>query len=430
MINRVEPPPSSAETFGTASDDGSQDSFAESRSRDRNRRRRRKGGKKSPVRLENEVKRLLTPVVKVLLFGVFMSLLDVLYMFEKLEQTEAITDNAYETEASETDQKDPTVGREPILKLIRDAGIDYDPVNDAELIEEIPLWSEVVSLYGSEPVIYGLNEGNCERFQEHSEKGEHLIGTAGTFNTGTNLLSELLIANCMMPERIKKYGYRNRGIRWQVPWGKHSPVGNKLYRETHKTKKDKDIDANEIMPMVTIRDPLIWLKSMCRHNYTAHWDGFKEDHCPNFLMNDLGMSVRYDGFKRQYESVLHLWNDYYNEYKNADIPFLLVRFEDLVFHPVETVTQVCQCAGGKMSNKKFKYIVDSAKKGLAAHGAMKLRTGFVDAIVRYGSKDKRYKDHAKADLEYVRDHIDPGLMEVANYARIDPEWNKDQQSTI
>ena len=169
-----------------------------------------------------------------------------------------------------------------------------------------------------------------------------------------------------------------------------------------KTAKDKDIDANDIMPMVTIRDPLIWLKSMCRHKYTAVWAGFRDkDHCPNFLMKDLEMIVRYDGFKRSYESVLYLWNEYYEEYKNVDIPFLLVRFEDLVFHPVETVTQVCECGGGKMSNRKFKYIVTSAKKGATAHGAMSQRTGFVDALMKYSDLEKRYKDFDDAhDLEY------------------------------
>ena len=457
--HRPERAPSSAESFGSLSDDGSRDLLSESTDYERkDRRRRRRARRKGDTSFEKGVKKSLTPAVKILLFGLLMSFLDVLWIFEHLENSaelqmtqssSAFTETQLVDISSETskhklkisgseqkpeisgERKDPTIGREPIIKILRDAGIQFDAVKDADLLEELPLWSDVVNLYGAEPVIYGLEQGNCQRFQEHSEKSEHFLGTAGTFNTGTNLMSELLIANCMMPDRMKKYGNKSRGIRWQVPWGKHSPVGDKEYRESHKTAKDKAVDANEIMPMVTIRDPLIWLKSMCRHKYTAKWPGFAEiDHCPNFSRPLLEVTVKYDGFRRSYESLMHLWNEYYNEYMSVekDLPFLLVRFEDLIFHTEEVTTKVCECAGGKRVGKKFKYIVDSAKKGMAAHGAMSLRTGFVDALAKYSTLEKRYKGFDDAhDLEYVRDHIDQKLLEMMKYKSIDPLWKENQQ---
>jgi hypothetical protein len=257
----------------------------------------------------------------------------------------------------------------PIIDLITEAGITFDPFEDADLLDELPDWEEVVKMYGPEPVIYGINEGHCQRFQEHSELGEHLVGVAGTFNSGTNLMAELLIHNCVMPERQKKYGMTNRGIRWQVPWGKHTPPGDKEYRETHKSAKDKNVDANEILPAVTIRDPLIWLKSMCKHPYTARWPNKDTDHCPDFTASSLTASVKYAEFYKKHDSILHHWNDYYQEYLDIEIPVLIVRFEDLVFHAKETTRQVCECAGGKlMTRNKFQYIVDSAKKGVGAHG--------------------------------------------------------------
>jgi hypothetical protein len=66
------------------------------------------------------------------------------------------------------------------------------------------------------------------------------------------------------------------------------------------------------MPMVTIRDPLFWLKSMCRHHYTAMWIGREHlDHCPNFLDKDLTTRVKYDGFIRRYDSLLDLWSKFF-----------------------------------------------------------------------------------------------------------------------
>jgi len=453
---RLEAAPSSANTFGSVSADDSRDlsmdgDRRERRHRDDNRRSRRKGDKIRAERREKNVKKMLTPAVKVLLFGVLLSVLDVLYIMKRLDESSeiAMPNNFYlaqppsggldfKTGSKQSENKSINsallAGREPIIKLIQDAGISFDPVEDADLIKELPKWSDVVEMYGPEPVIYGINEGNCERFQAQTDKGDHFIGTAGTFNTGTNLMSELLIANCILPDRMKKHGAR--GIRWQVPWGKHNPVGDAEYRNSHKSKKDVLVDANEIMPMVTIRDPLIWLKSMCRHKYTAVWEGFKnKNHCPNFLVNNLKMNVKYGGvggFVHTYKSVLHLWNDFYQDYKNVDIPFLLVRFEDLVFRPKETITKVCECGGGMMFTKnKFKYIVNSAKKGDAAHGNMKDRTGFVDALVKYGKIEKRYKDFDSIeDLKYVRDNIDGSIMEMMKYSSINPSWNTDKAKTI
>lgn len=187
-------------------------------------------------------KKTFSPVVFVLLFGVLLSFLDVLYIMKHLESSpsEVIstvtleeiqsrsgggdnrhdkTNNGKTSRENTVDRNNPLAGREKIIKIITDAGISFDPVEDADLINELPLWSEVTGMYGENPILHGLNEGNCKRFQAHSEQGEHLLGTAGAFNSGTNLLSELLIANCIMPERMKKYGQKSRGIRWQVSIG-------------------------------------------------------------------------------------------------------------------------------------------------------------------------------------------------------------------
>ena len=104
----------------------------------------------------------------------------------------------------------------PIIDLIKRAGVSINPEEDKDLIDELPSWSEVVALYGPKPVIYGLDQ--CEVFQTHSDRADHFVSTAGTFNSGTNLMAELLIANCHMQDRMDKYGAINRGIRWQVPW--------------------------------------------------------------------------------------------------------------------------------------------------------------------------------------------------------------------
>jgi hypothetical protein len=103
-----------------------------------------------------------------------------------------------------------------ILELIREAGVNIDLERDADIVRELPTWKQVTDLYGEKPVIHGLD--TCQKFQDHSDRADHFVSTAGTFNSGTNLMAELLIANCHMQDRMAKYGQKNRGVRWQVPW--------------------------------------------------------------------------------------------------------------------------------------------------------------------------------------------------------------------
>ncbi|GKY91834.1 hypothetical protein MPSEU_000155000 [Mayamaea pseudoterrestris] len=322
--------------------------------------------------------------------------------------------------------------KQPVLQLLLDARVDLNEIDPSKLLQ-IPKWSDVTAVYGSEPVFVGLE--TCLAFQNNAiDPAEHFVTTAGTFNTGTNLLSELLIGNCRMTERIKKYGPSQRGVRWQAIWGKHTPVFNETFRQQHRTYKDDFLTANAMFAGVTVRDPLKWAQSMCRHEYGANWHHDKSLHCPNLIpipaeqellvKHHLNLSktgaipveVHYAEFNVQHDSLIDFWNDWYREYANVKWPRLLVRFEDLVFFPQQVTKTVCECAGGELNhNRPFKFIVESAKKGDAAHGKLSDRTTYIDALVKYGTEQGRYKGYTREDLDYVRKHLDPKLMELFHY---------------
>lgn len=197
-----------------------------------------------------------------------------------------------------------------------------------------------------------------------------------------------------------------------------------------------------------IRDPAVWMASMCRHPYTMEWvyteqdavDGTKQ-HCPNLVPNEVDIAldpsiaesdsipvtITYAKFQRTHESMLHHWNDYYNEYyhqrnrmatkqyNNTMFPRLIVRYEDIIFHPKEVTKTACHCAGGEMihaNDNDFVYMVDSAKKGIA-HGTEK--TGYIDAIIKYGSNKHRWEGMTIEDLLYFKQHADAQLMDLFQY---------------
>ena len=48
-------------------------------------------------------------------------------------------------------------------------------------------------------------------------------------------------------------------------------------------------------------------------------------------------------------SLARLWGAWHAEYLDAETPRLLVRYEDLLFRPQETVAEVCGCVGGRVA---------------------------------------------------------------------------------
>ena len=103
------------------------------------------------------------------------------------------------------------------------------------------------------------------------------------------------------------------------------------------------------------------------------------------------------------------------EYLQAKFPYLLVRFEDLIYHPKQVVQTICECAGGEMNRGDFQYITGSAKKGVGAHGAESERTGYLQALSRYGKNEGRAKGMEESDLAFARKFLDSELMKKFQY---------------
>jgi hypothetical protein len=152
------------------------------------------------------------------------------------------------------------VGKERIIQIIREANMGESLT--PEIVSQLPTWQQVVDRLGPKPKIYGLE--SCAAFQSTIPPEEAFVAPAGAFNSGTNLMAELLIANCFNPARRKKY--KTNGVRWQVNWGKHQPPKYRLDQAVYEDKSVQMPNEN-ILPVVTIRDPYMWFQSLCRNRY-------------------------------------------------------------------------------------------------------------------------------------------------------------------
>ena len=134
----------------------------------------------------------------------------------------------------------------------------------------------------------------------------------------------------------------------------------------HATRTDKAIPVENSLPLVAVRDPWMWLQSMCRHHYTAFWPHSEKGHCPNLVATDseiehfprlkqlyyesniegigekvdeplIPVTVKYDKDIYDHDSLAHFWSEWYRLYLDADFPRIMVRFEDMLFHAKEVI---------------------------------------------------------------------------------------------
>lgn len=113
----------------------------------------------------------------ILLVGLLFSLVDVVFMLYLMDKHEEIQNGRH----APLQENKVVVGgldessKEAIFNLLRRGGVNPSEL-DAETVEALPSWEEVVNLYGAEPIIHGLDQ--CDSFQGKTDR-LGFIGTAG-----------------------------------------------------------------------------------------------------------------------------------------------------------------------------------------------------------------------------------------------------------
>jgi hypothetical protein len=319
---------------------------------------------------------------------------------------------------SVTDSNNHEKEQHKLVEMLAKAGVQATP----ETIAKFPPYEDIMKLYGSEPIIHGLD--TCETYRNLVPAQNRSIGPAGMFNSGTNFLYSLLMNNCEFPDNVIR-GTRT-DIIWQIAWGKHTPAS---WRWRNFPKHWKDINHDHVLPIVVIKDPYTWMGSMCRSSYSANWP-HHEEHCPNLIKTELDkhrhkdtpmgqnipVSVRYNKTHvTQHTNLAGLWNDWYGAYFNTtEYPRLIVRYEDLLFRPESTIDQVCQCAGGRLKHPhtQFVYTQKSAKGTTGPHSGASDLSG---ALMRYSSSSERIKNISIPDLEVASQQLHPDMMQTFAY---------------
>ncbi|CAM9298465.1 unnamed protein product [Chrysoparadoxa australica] len=273
---------------------------------------------------------------------------------------------------------------------------------------------------------FTLGLETCEAFRGFASYNPYykFLGVSGMYNSGTNLLEKLLVLNCRSASPDENMFVK------LIPWGKHIPVSWRKWffaipdPPTSYTPQWETYWRPFPLPIVMIKDPLSWMASMCRARYDV-WFGPRDQedptHCPRLVGPDgnaVPARVAYEiPWRRQnnivvYDSLLEIWNTWYEEWLDIKFPRLMVRFEDLLFHQEEIVKEVCECSGGVMA-EEFQAVTSQAKW----HGAP---TDRKKALERYSDPAARQAGLRERDIEYVSQHVSQRLLEKFNYLVPEP----------
>jgi hypothetical protein len=143
---------------------------------------------------------------------------------------------------SEMEDQQQQQQQQRVWDILRAAGVSTETLQ--QHAAQLPTWSSIVQQYGEHPVILGAVAAapsarqrhntattttaasssslaeTCRTYRDRVPAARRMLGAAGMFSTGTNLVTQLLKHNCYIPERYQLYGpsatKEQLGIRWQV----------------------------------------------------------------------------------------------------------------------------------------------------------------------------------------------------------------------
>ena len=293
------------------------------------------------------------------------------------------------------------------IKKLRLQGVN---ITESELID-IPSWEQVTDIFGTEPVILGLE--NCEAYRQAVPAQNRSILPAGNFNTGTNLFPEFFHRNCAgrFPQNLM-----------QVNWGKHNLANARLENYVVNKTKYQAILSEHVLAVVMVRHPVSWMFSTCVHSYGARWR-HNERNCPHLLhenrtdgkLNYVRVSYGWNRYGRKqtpYKSLIHFWRDWIHSYIKPDLPFprLIIRLEDVVFRPEAVLKKVCECAGGQQRSRKVSVPVESVKVQKDRLRKKQNRTGFLTQGKETAGLLKAWSKHAS--IASLWQQITPGDQRI------------------
>lgn len=234
----------------------------------------------------------------------------------------------------------------------------------------------------------------------------------GPFNSGTNLMKELLIASGFVESGVN---IGRKGQSWV--WKHTYQMGPKKLRKM----------PPNVLNIVMVRDPYFWFQSIKKAPYTIRWgsrgsNGGKLNqliglsgsitYCPKIFKRGVEKRDDSDQLTFTFDSLIDLWNHYYRNYtlRMPQNSVVFVSYEDLVRYPLKIVETLSKYLNNfqKTDVQIVSAISESAKK----HGLAIDREA---ALQKLNDPQMRVGCYNEGTLKLIRRKIDHGLMKRFGY---------------
>ena len=175
-----------------------------------------------------------------------------------------------------------------------------------------------------------------------------------------------------------------------------------------------------------IKDPLTWMKSMCKaHGFIFDSEPnsgrYRGSKCPTMLHNH--SFTWYQHNRYSFQSMLHLWNDFYShymvlpkqDYVNDMYDFVMIRYEDLLFNPLPIIKKICKCLNVYSERMHHRIKIDNLNVSNLIIDRNASKRFFnspnnLQAKMRCGNVTHRFSKWLESDIKYIRQnqhHHDP-----------------------
>ena len=282
----------------------------------------------------------------------------------------------------------------------------------------------------------------------------------------TDLITSLLEKNCNIPklasmpkeelhsnmdnlrasDENSNESYGKIGILDEAPWGKHNP--HTYWSQYHAGPNTfKQYPEENILPIVIIRDPIMWMKSMCETKDPKQWSAHQKKTCPIFTSpttttldisdemglpksflktrkptntrNEAQITVQYSNSSptETYGNLIDLWNKWNLSWLvDATRPRIILRYEDLLFHPKPVIQLVCNCVAGVLEDNFSNHLEQTKLPRSFLSKKKPKEMDLMSEIIESGNKIERENFLSPEELEYARKNLDETLMSLFHYS--------------
>ena len=108
-----------------------------------------------------------------------------------------------------------------------------------------------------------------------------------------------------------------------------------------------------------------------------------------------------------------MWSTFHLDYIKATFPRLMVRAEDLIFHPRRLIEIIANCSGMSLKHGTFQYVAESTKQATD--------TTLLSAMMKYGTAEGRFfrpGTITREETQYLQTALNPELMQLFHYPQI------------